>query len=338
LKISIIIPHYNDTDNLNELIKSIISSDGFNSIDFEIIIVDDFSNINSREFKFGDYVFYLELDRNQGPAFARNFGAFQSKHEWLLFLDSDTRIFKNSLMLIKKFMSKHQNIKIINGFCHYQPINKNLGSTYKGITEYCWHLDVIDKNIQPAIFNSRVGIIKKDLFLSIGGFDEKIKGTLLEEHEFSYRIPKNIQISLHPELMVFHDFPNILNTTKIYFKRTIKWVELFTKNRKFDNGNSVSGTSANNAVGHLFGALFMLLMPMIYINRSFFLPIELILISAFILVYWKLFLFSYRISFTHLIIVFLLHLYFSLIISFSAFIGFLMLFTKKFSAPAKIIL
>ncbi len=323
MKLSIIIPHYNDCTNVNALIDSIINSEEFDFNDYQIIVVDDYSLDVNKEFIYKRNIEYIELSKNYGPAYARNYGAKLAKNEWLLFLDSDTRIIKSSLKLIKKYIYDNQDISIINGICHYNPINISLGSVYKGIVEYNWHLDIIKKNIQPEIFNSRVGIIKASIFESIGGFNKDIKGALLEEHEFSYRIPKKNKIVLVMDLMVMHDFPGIFGTTKVYFWRTIKWVELFLTNKKFDNKSAVAGTSIANALGHLVGALLIFISPLLFIAGKEIIYIELLLLSIFIIIYRKLFEFSLRLSFFKFILVFTLHLYFSIVIICSAILGFL---------------
>ena len=89
MKYSIIIPVYNRTDELNELLQSLESQE---QKDFEVVVVDDGSThdcqsvANSHADKLNLRYFWKE---NGGPGPARNFGAQQAQGETLLILDSD---------------------------------------------------------------------------------------------------------------------------------------------------------------------------------------------------------------------------------------------------------
>ncbi|MDP1771327.1 MAG: glycosyltransferase [Methylobacter sp.] len=280
-QISVIVPCFNEERNIGSLVDSVINSSGFVKGRDEIIIADDCSTDGSREAaaKAGAHV--VCLAENSGPAAARNLGVASAKNEILLFLDSDTLLESGSLDAVRRcFSDPGFEVDIVNGLCCPEPINMTLGSFYKGLVEYSWHLDALEKGTIPTIFNSRVGAIRKAVFEQTGGFDVAIRGTELEEHEFSYRLPKGTRFMLCPDLKVRHDFPDFINTIKVYWKRSAKWTELFFKHKQFDNGGSVGGTSMLNAFGHLFGVLagFFLLMAMLgqnvfllYSGAAFFL-------------------------------------------------------------------
>jgi teichuronic acid biosynthesis glycosyltransferase TuaG len=91
LKLSIIIPHYNRIDSLLAALKS-IEKQNLN-FDYEIIIVDDFSDskygsqLDQLEFK---NLILIKSDYNSGgPANPRNLGISASSGELVAFLDSD---------------------------------------------------------------------------------------------------------------------------------------------------------------------------------------------------------------------------------------------------------
>lgn len=271
-QISVIVPCFNEERNIGSLVDSVINSSGFIKGQDEIIIADDCSTDSSREeaLKAGAHV--VCLAENSGPAAARNLGVASAKNEILLFLDSDTLLEPGALDVVRRcFKEPGFEVDIVNGLCSPEPINMTLGSFYKGLVEYSWHLDALEKGTVPTIFNSRVGAIKKAVFEQTGGFDVAIRGTELEEHEFSYRLPKGTRFMLCPDLRVRHDFPDVKNTIKVYWKRSAKWTELFFKHKQFDNGGSVGGTSLLNAVGHLFGVLACLFLFMSMLGQNGFL-------------------------------------------------------------------
>lgn len=88
--ISIIIPHYNASskliNNLNELDKQ-------TSKNFEVIIVDDYSNENEYEvlksLEFTYNIFLYRNEANYGPGFSRNMGIKKAKGDYITFLDAD---------------------------------------------------------------------------------------------------------------------------------------------------------------------------------------------------------------------------------------------------------
>ena len=96
----IIIPTYNEKENIEKIILKVFSLD----IDFDILIVDDGSQMSSREVfenfnkELNISYFYIE---NKGPALARNFGVSKAKGEWIIFFDSDCT--KSKTLCNKRF-------------------------------------------------------------------------------------------------------------------------------------------------------------------------------------------------------------------------------------------
>jgi hypothetical protein len=92
--ISTLIPVYNF--EVGDLVESLISQYKSLSIPFEIVLLDDFSELKYKEKnrkldKF-ENVRYQELDQNIGRAKIRNKLADLAKYEYLLFLDCDSEI------------------------------------------------------------------------------------------------------------------------------------------------------------------------------------------------------------------------------------------------------
>ena len=98
ISISIIIPVYNVENYLKECVDSIISQDFSNK---EIILVNDGSKDNSPAIcdeyaKNYDYIKVIHKE-NGGLSDARNAGLKEAKNQYILFVDSDDFIAKNSL-------------------------------------------------------------------------------------------------------------------------------------------------------------------------------------------------------------------------------------------------
>ena len=124
---SIIIPTFNDLDNLKNCVYS-LKRQTYNN--FETIIVNDGSSDNT-----GSYLDKLKLDnliiinlkKNNGPAFARNQGILNSRGEWICFLDSDDFWIKTKLEIIKNIIYEKKEADLI---CHNQILKKK-NSRYK---------------------------------------------------------------------------------------------------------------------------------------------------------------------------------------------------------------
>lgn len=319
--ISVIIPCFNDAENIGELVTSVRENGDFIEAGDEILVIDDKSEDGSNLVAQNAKATVLCLSENSGPAVARNRGVAAARNDILVFLDSDTILEPGSLQCVRERFASPDGPHIVNGLCSPEPINETLGSFYKGLVEYSWHIDMIEKGVIPTIFNSRVGAMRKEVFQRTGGFDERIRGTELEEHEFSYRLPAGTRIELDPKLRVRHDFPGFESTIRVYWKRSAKWAELFMEHKKFDNGSTVGGTSLMNGLGHLFGALAAMTFAFAVFFPTPFLATSAALFLLFVIVNRLFFRLAFDISTGKAAAVFALHLFYSLVILGGAMYG-----------------
>ena len=220
VKYSLVVAVYNRPEEMNELLQSIADQE---YRDFEIIIVDDGSDISSREV-FQKYKSKLNLSYfftdNQGPALARNFGVKKSEGEWIIFFDSDCTIPKNYFFEVEKFLEDN-NVSFYGGpdmmddsFTYLQKsINFSMTSLFTtgGIRG---NKRAIDKFL-PRSFNMG---IRREAFDEVNGFsDIRQYG---EDLDLSYKlIFSGYKSSLIPEAKVFHKRrTNLFNFFKQMFK------------------------------------------------------------------------------------------------------------------------
>jgi teichuronic acid biosynthesis glycosyltransferase TuaG len=107
--VSIVMPNYNSGKYISESIKSVLSQ---TYVNFELIIVDDCSSDGSVDIintyiKKDCRIKLIRLDRNSGPAIARNLAIKSAKGRYIAFLDSD------DLWLSKK-LEKQIDFMMIN--------------------------------------------------------------------------------------------------------------------------------------------------------------------------------------------------------------------------------
>src|SRR5690554_4196064 len=104
--ISIITPVFNSQDFLSKCINSVIKQSLLN---FELILINDGSTDNSgiicdEYAKKYTQIKVIHQD-NQGVSVARNRGMYESKGEWLFFLDSDDFLSEDSFSTIKDHLN-----------------------------------------------------------------------------------------------------------------------------------------------------------------------------------------------------------------------------------------
>ena len=129
--VSIITPSYNSSKFIEECINSVITQ---SFIDWEMIIVDDYSTDNSRDLilkfaKEDNRINPIFLDENVGAAAARNIAIKQSKGKYIAFLDSDD-IWKSEKL--EKQLSFMNEKDIAFSFTAYQSMSED-GKEYFNI-------------------------------------------------------------------------------------------------------------------------------------------------------------------------------------------------------------
>ena len=122
--VSIITPSYNSARFIKECVSSVLEQTYTN---WELIIVDDASDDNSRELisniaERDNRIKFIFLTKNIGVAGARNIALEMSEGRYIAFLDSDDIWKKDKLTTQIDFMQFH-NISF--SFSSYQPISEN---------------------------------------------------------------------------------------------------------------------------------------------------------------------------------------------------------------------
>ena len=127
-RVSVIVPVYNASEYLDDCIKSVINqSYGFKNI--ELILVNDGSKDNSLDIcnsYASKYDNILVINKkNSGVSDTRNIGFSSSKGEYIMFLDSDDLISKDSIKYLSKFLDENKNVDfVISRVRMFEKINK----------------------------------------------------------------------------------------------------------------------------------------------------------------------------------------------------------------------
>ncbi len=223
MKISVIIPAYNEENNLPKVIKSLQAN---NSRNFEIIVVDNNSKDNTfRVAKaLADKVYKC---KKQGITYARNYGAKKSKSEIIAFLDADSVAFSNWIDLINNAFKNNKDLSLISGLGLFE--NKN---SLKRVLLYVFSYIIFFYNKTATWFGKPMLIannlaIKRDVFNKVGGFDHYA----LEDYYLSLKLKKldNVISKIDRKMKVEYssrriDKIGLLSTWKVWFVSIFKTI------------------------------------------------------------------------------------------------------------------
>jgi len=265
--LSIIIPYHNNLDFLTHLLKSILNSK-FNSFaDIEVIVVDDGSRIPLSLPKFPEFKFSIfHLPKNQGPAYARNFGVTHALGRYVIFLDADVTLKKNTLQHAFNFFNKSRGLAF-TGIWDKKQKTTSFFPQYKALRDHCYWFIEREKSARYYLFSTRVAGIEKKLFKKIGGFNTRYPLPTVEDIELTYKIEQVTKIIFVPEIIVGHEFEDFLPLARKYFLRSRDWVKLYFKRLRFDpvatsrreaNKSMVVGLLAFFAALALFSGYYLL--------------------------------------------------------------------------------
>ncbi len=207
--LDIIIVNWNAGKQLYECINSIIAADREGFKLQRVVIVDNASSDGSI-----DCLKNLDLPleiiqnlTNRGFAAACNQGSEHSQADYLLFLNPDTRLFKNSLIKPIQFMENPTNTHIgicgiqlldengvVNRHCCYFPnprklFNKILGLNYISLKHFSSYTMVEWEHSTNRKVDHVIGafyLVRRKLFESLNKFDERFF-VYWEDMDFSYR-------------------------------------------------------------------------------------------------------------------------------------------------------
>ncbi len=115
VKLSIIIVNYNTKDFLKQCLKSLYEVK--HSFSFETIVVDNTSHDGSIAMTRENFsqVCIVENSENVGFARANNIGISSAEGEYVLLLNSDTRVVGNALEKMVLYLDNHPEVAIVTG-------------------------------------------------------------------------------------------------------------------------------------------------------------------------------------------------------------------------------
>jgi glycosyltransferase involved in cell wall biosynthesis len=259
-KVTAVIPVHNNASTILPLLDSLarqtIPPD-------EVVVVDDASKDETASLVLEHplRVRLIRLEINSGPSMARNVGVEAAEGDVILFLDSDVEADPGCVAEVKSVFYD-QSVDALNGMMHDQPLNNGWAVWYKCLVEHAWGDFMPQWDNTPNCLNARIGAIRRNMFLEVGGFDLRYKKPDVEDHHFGLCFTQTRRIVFDRNLKAFHHFSNFSQTAINYWKRTRSMLKLLWSfpHAKTDN----SGASQRSAFEFLTGTALLVSLPAAY--------------------------------------------------------------------------
>jgi len=205
---SVIIPTYNQCDLLRKAVNSVLTQTYEN---FEIIVVDNYSDDNTKEVveSFENKKIIYKKIHNEGViGKSRNLGIKMSKGKWVAFLDSDDCWYIERLQKIFNFLSNNDKYEVI---CTDELIiDKSLGK--KKIWKYGPFTENFYNNLlqQKSSISTSASVVRKDFLLKQNiNFNENKNFITAEDYDFFMNLAfKKAKFKFIGEVMGEHLFHN----------------------------------------------------------------------------------------------------------------------------------
>jgi len=233
--VSVIVPIHVYNETLNKCLIHLAKYSANENV--ELILVLD--GIASQEEYFQNlglnHAKIFSLQKNQGPAVARNFGAQQASGEILFFMDSDVQIKENTISSVKNHLNKSSDTEAIIGSYDDQPYFTTTVSKFRNLLHHHTH-QISSSNV--VTFWAGCGAIRRSTFQEVGGFNEQIKEASVEDIELGYRLTFNgSKIKLIKSWQVKHlkkwSFLSMIKTD--LFLRAIPWTKFLHQYKSWQN-------------------------------------------------------------------------------------------------------
>lgn len=231
--VSVITPAFNAERYLHRCLTALLAS---STQPFEILVVDDGSNDNTREIAASFGATVISTEGRYGPAYARNLGARVATGDIVFFLDADVCVHQDTIERVNRRFAQSPSIDAVMGSYDHSPSEGDFLSQYRNLMHAFVHQTGAEK---ASTFWSGCGAIRRDLFLEHSGFNEKVYGRpAIEDIELGYRLVHAGRfLLLDRRVQVTHlkhwTFFNLIRTD--IMDRGIPWTELILRDHNMPN-------------------------------------------------------------------------------------------------------
>jgi len=172
MKLSFVIPAYNEKNYIGNCLKSIFEATKDKFTDFEIIVINNASTDKTREVAAAFSGVKVVDEPDKSLTKARQKGLTEAKGEWLAYIDADTKLSENWLELLLQAIEKNKKMVCYSGPYRYYDAAK-----YREfILNLLWKISApITYRLVGYMVLGGNFVAKKQALLAMGGFDTSIE-------------------------------------------------------------------------------------------------------------------------------------------------------------------
>jgi cellulose synthase/poly-beta-1,6-N-acetylglucosamine synthase-like glycosyltransferase len=227
---SVIIPVFNEEKNIPDCLNSLLNQSLKHS-QYEIIVIDDGSTDNTDkiiEENFSNSVKLIKQNK-KGPAAARNKGAELAESDIIVFTDADCELDANWLREMIIPIEK-QNVDGVQG--RYKSKQNNIVARFTQ-HEIEQRYKLLNRKKYIDFVSTYSAAYKKEVFMSVGGFNTDYKISSGEDTELSYKLQKQgYKMIFNQNAICYHHHPeSLLDYLRTKFYRGF-WRILLYRNHK----------------------------------------------------------------------------------------------------------
>lgn len=182
-RVSVIVPAYNNPEQLTFCLSALSAAAIPGA---EIIVADDASTDETPDVARHMGARLVRMERNSGPAAARNRGAAAASGEILFFVDADVVVPADAVKRVVQTFDLHPEVAAVFGSYDANPREKGLISQYRNLLHHYVHQT---GDVQASTFWAGCGAIRRSAFAATGGFDAaRYPRPSIEDIELGYRL------------------------------------------------------------------------------------------------------------------------------------------------------
>ena len=238
--VSVIVPAHQDNESYRLCLKSISQTVPPPN---EVILVDDGAGDSIRTLAAELGWRWLENTGGRGPAGARNRGAVDARSELLFFVDSDVVVKKDAIAQAQDIFCREPNLAASIGSYDDEPAALNFLSQYRNLFHHYIHQI---SNEDATTFWGACGVIRRDIFQELGGFNEKYPRPSIEDIEFGNRIKKSghtIRLTKTFQCKHLKQYGILSLLKSDLLDRALPWTELILRDRTMVNDLNLRSSS-----------------------------------------------------------------------------------------------
>jgi GT2 family glycosyltransferase len=236
--LSVVVPCYNSSRELEQCLDALEAST-FN--DFDVLVVDDGSAERIEPIVLKRGFRYLSIDGPGGPARARNHGVRHVTGTYVVFIDADVCVHRDTLAVMAETLRRDESLAGVIGTYDDRPADPGFVSQFKNLFHHYVHRRSAGR---VATFWSGCGVLRRELFLAAGGFDEiRYRHPAIEDIELgTWLAAAGHRIVLEPRVQCKHlkrwSLWNMIRTD--VWGRGVPWTRLMLRSGKVVNNLNVT--------------------------------------------------------------------------------------------------